>query len=377
MKYCNKCLQPDTRPNGQFIDGTCSICIYYASTSDIDWDSRYDQLLSYLRNRKKKSVKNSYQKFDCMIGVSGGKDSTRQAIWVRDKLGLNPLLWSLSYPPEQICEIGTENISNLINLGFDLVVSSPAPETWSKLIKEAFFRFSNHMRSSELALFSSVPQAALRYNIPIIFWGDTPLQFGDLSAAGDEGWDGNNMKNSNTLKSGHQWMLDLGFNQNQLIPYIYPDQSKFELQDLQIIYLGWYLGDWSLVNNAVYSNLNGLSNRKNIPHHTGDIHGTSALDDNWQIMNQMIKYYKFGFGFVTEIVCEDLQRGLMDRERGIELIKKYDGKCSDQYIKSICKFIDISVDQFWDHVRNSVNTDLFLVENDGTIIPKFNVGENF
>ena len=168
----------------------------------------------------------------------------------------------------------------------------------------------------------------------------------------------------------------MGFNQNQLIPYIYPNENEFELQDLQIIYLGWYLGDWSLVNNAVYSNLNGLSNRENVPIDTGDIHGTSALDDNWQIMNQMIKYYKFGFGFVTEIVCEDLQRGLITRKKGIELIKKYDGKCADQYINSFCEFIDISVDQFWGHIRRSVNRDLFEVRTNGDILPKFNVGES-
>lgn len=375
MKYCKKCLQPDTRPNEKFINGVCSICRYYDSVEDIDWNSRYEQLQDYLRNRKKKSVKNSFQKFDCIIGVSGGKDSTRQALWVKDKLKLNPLLWSLSYPPEQICDIGTKNISNLINLGFDLVVSSPSPKTWKDLIKESFFKFSNHMRTSELALFSSVPQAALAYKIPIIFWGETPMQVGDLSAVGKEGWDGNNMKNSNTLSSGHQWMIDMGYKREKLIPYIYPGKNQFELQDLQIIYLGWYLGDWSLTNNAKYSNLNGLINRSEDFINTGDIHGTSALDDNWQIMNQMIKYYKFGFGFVTEIICEDIQRGHIDRKSGIEWIEKYDGKCSDEYIKSFCKYIDISVDEFWWQVRKSANRDLFLVKNDGQIVPKFKVGE--
>ena len=182
------------------------------------------------------------------------------------------------------------------------------------------------------------------------------------------------MKNSNTLSSGHKWMLNMGFSKNNLIPYIYPDENQFKLQDLQIIYLGWYLGDWSLVNNAIYSNLNGLSNRENIASETGDIHGTSALDDNWQIMNQMIKYFKFGFGFVTEIVCEDIQRGLIDRETGIKWITQYDGKCSDEYIFSFCKFIGISIDAFWDHIRKSVNRKLFEISKDGKITPKFSVG---
>ena len=81
------------------------------------------------------------------------------------------------------------------------------------LIKESFYKFSNHMRSSELALFSSVPQAALAYKIPIIFWGETPMQVGELGALGKEGWDGNNMKNSNTLKSGHEWITGKEYGQ--------------------------------------------------------------------------------------------------------------------------------------------------------------------
>ena len=57
-----------------------------------------------------------------------GKDSTRQAIWARDKWGLNPLLVCLSYPPQQITERGANNLSNLINLGFDVIVWGPQPE---------------------------------------------------------------------------------------------------------------------------------------------------------------------------------------------------------------------------------------------------------
>ena len=88
----------------------------------------------------------------------------------------------------------------------------------------------------------------------------------------------------------------------------------------------------------------------------------------------MIKYYKFGFGFVTEIVCEDLQRGLIDRKTGIEWVKKYDGKCSNEYIKSFCKFINISVDEFWNHIRKSANKNLFDIKKNGDIVPKFEVG---
>ena len=43
---------------------------------------------------------------------------------------------------------------------------------------------------------------------------------------------------------------------------MYPDFKEFDEEKLQIIYLGWFLGDWSLINNGIYSTLNGLEIKK-------------------------------------------------------------------------------------------------------------------
>ena len=106
---------------------------------DVDWEERFE----ILQDLVKRFPRRPGQFHDCIIGVSGGKDSTRQALWVRDKLGLNPLLVCLTYPPEQVSERGVDNLSNLIELGFDVHVLSPAPETWRKLMAAAFRRFTN------------------------------------------------------------------------------------------------------------------------------------------------------------------------------------------------------------------------------------------
>ena len=178
MKYCIKCLEPDTRPNTAFsAEGVCPACNYYSKLVEVDWQERYEILQQLLAKYKKRPG----QLFDCIIGVSGGKDSTRQALWVRDQLGLNPLLVSLSYPPEQISERGANNISELIENGFDVVISGPAPGVWRKLVQQAFSRFTNFGKATELALFSSVPQIAIKYKIPLILWGENPgLQLGDM-----------------------------------------------------------------------------------------------------------------------------------------------------------------------------------------------------
>lgn len=374
MKYCKKCLQPDTRPNTKFTtEGICPACDYFEHVQQIDWQERHEILLDLLSTFKRKPG----QFFDCIIGVSGGKDSTRQALFVRDKLGLNPLLACLTYPPEQVTERGVNNISNLINLGFDVVISAPAPGVWKDLMKISFNKFTNWARSTELALFSSVPQLAINYNIPIILWGENPgLQLGDLNTLGRTGYDGNNLRFMNTLSnSSLDWMVSSGLEPNQLLPYQYPSAEEFEKYGLQIIYLGWFLGDWSLVNNAMYSAVNGLEIRDDVVANTGDLHGVTSLDEDWVTLNQMIKFYKFGFGRVTDYVNEEIRLGRITRTKGIELVAKYDDACSPNYIQSFCNYIDITVEDFWDKVRGSVNHELFDINSKNQITKKFDVGK--
>ena len=373
MKYCKKCLQTDTRPNIVFSeDGYCPACSYFFKTQNIDWEERYEIFKDIISKYPKKKR----QHFDCIIGVSGGKDSTRQAIWARDKLGINPLLVCLSYPPEQITERGAKNISNLIELGFDTLVISPAPITWRKVVREGFLKFKNWAKATELALMGSAPQIAIKYDIPLILWGENPgLQLGDMGAIGKTGFDGNNLRYLNTLAGGEmQWMLDMGFSTKDLILYKYPSSTDFEDAGVQIVYLGWFWNDWSLINNGLYSVTYGLSTREEDVISTGDITRVSSLDEDWVTLNQMIKFYKFGFGRVADYVNESIRYDVITREEGIELCENYDGSCSDEYIESFCNYIDITIEDFWIKVKSAANKDLFEIDINGNLNPKFKVG---
>lgn len=373
MIYCKTCLQPDTRPNTVFTaDGICPACDYFHRLRQVDWQDRYEILVDLLANAKRRPG----QTHDCIIGVSGGKDSTRQALWARDRLGLKPLLACLSYPPEQVTERGVDNISTLIEHGFDMVISAPAPDTWRRMMRASFDRFTNWARSTELALFSSVPQLAIRHEIPLILWGENPgLQLGDLKTLGRTGYDGNNLRFMNTLSGGGMdWMLEAGASLGELIPYRYPAPEEFEAHDLQIVYLGWFLGDWSLVNNGMYSTANGLKIREDTVENTGDLAGVTSLDEDWVTLNQMIKYYKFGFGRVTDYVNEEIRLGRLSREQAIALVEAYDDSCAPGYIASFCDYIGISVDAFWAQVRANANPRLFEVCADGSIHRRFHVG---
>lgn len=374
MKYCKNCIQPDTRPNSQFTnEGLCPACNYFVQLKEVDWGERYEILQDLVSQHKSTSIHHNY---DCIIGVSGGKDSTRQALWVRDKLGLKPLLVCLAYPPEQVTERGCDNIANLMELGFDILISGPSPIVWRDLMRDSFDKFCNWARSTELALFSCVPQIAIKYKIPLIFWGENPgLQLGDLKTLGKSGYDGNNLKYMNTLSgASYEWLLEKGQSLEKIIPYIYPSQDEFELNRIQIVYLGWFLGDWSLVKNGLYSAVNGLKIRKDNVSNTADLHGVTSLDEDWVIINQLIKYYKYGFGRATDYCNEEIRLGRMTREEAIEIASKYDAACSDEYLISFCEYLKISPEYFWQKVQSNLNKNLFDITDSGKFIKKFEVG---
>jgi N-acetyl sugar amidotransferase len=373
MKYCKRCLQPDTRPGIRFdSDGICPACNYYASLALVDWEERRCELAEIVAFGRA----NNDSGYDCIIGVSGGKDSLRQALFVKDVLKMNPLLVNLSYPPGQVTQRGVDNVSNMISHGFDCICINPAPQIWRKLMYEGFFKHTNWAKSTELALFSSVPRLAIAYQIPLIWWGENAaLQLGDLNVMGKGGADGNNLKRMNTLGGGDvTWLLSDEVRHHQIIQYIYPSEQEMKNANLRITFLGYFWKDWSLIDNGNYSALRGLDVRREKPWEIGDPVGVTSLDEDWVTLNQMIKYLKFGFGRVSDYVNEDIRNGRMTREQGIVLNEKYDGKCSDRYIESFCEYIGITLRDFWEQVDKSVNTDLFIKERLGKYTPKFRVG---
>ena len=375
MIYCKECLQPDTRPNTKFDEtGVCPACSYFKTLAFVDWDERKKELQSIVQFGKQ----NNHSGYDCIIGVSGGKDSCRQAIFVKENLGMNPLLVCLSYPPEQVTQRGVDNISNLIKLGFDCITINPAPKTWKKLMKRSFLEYSNWCKSTELALFSSVPRLAIAYQIPLIWWGEnSALQLGDLGVKGKSGSDGNNLKHMNTLGGGNiNWLINEEIRKHDVLQYVYPSDEEMERANLRITFLGYFWNDWSLLNNGIYAALRGLDIRDEPPQDIGDYMGITSLDEDWVTFNQMIKYYKFGFGRITDYVNEDIRNGRMSRDEGIQMLKLYDGKCSPKYIESFCEYIDISVTAFWEIVDKNVNKKLFTKDSEGNWQPTFTIGQH-
>ena len=254
------------------------------------------------------------------------------------------MLVSIAYPPEQITERGADNISNLIELGFDVHFLSYSPQTWRKLARDSFLRYTNYMKFSEYAIYSVSPILAIKYRIPVIFMGENPAyQLGEMKTMGKTGYDGNNLRYSNTVSGGKiDWLLKAGFKKEKIFQFEYPSENEIKKFKIQSIYLGWFWKDWSIVNNGAYSALEGLKIRTDSLNNTADLYGVFALDEDWITFNQMIKYYKYGFGRTSDYVNEEIRIGRISREDGIKLVEQYDSIFGKKYVESFCDYIQIS-----------------------------------
>jgi N-acetyl sugar amidotransferase len=358
MKYCKRCINPGTRPGIQFdAEGICPPCRFAEQWDAIDWAARRKELDEVAAWGRAHSASG----YDCIVTVSGGKDSMRQALYVRDELGLKPLLVCCSYSPEQLTERGAYNLGNLISLGFDCVTISPDPIVWKELMRQGFFRFGNFFKSTEMALYASGPRAAIAYQIPLVFYGENPaITLGEMRKGFTLDGDGNTMKYSlNTLDGGNPSnLMPPGMTRQDVIWYYYNDDDEIKWSKMRLIYLGYYVKDFNQHKNAEVAMAHGLKIRPEPPEETGDIYGYQALDEDFIIVNQMIKYIKFGFGRATETVLEAIRCRKMTREEGFDILLKYDGVCHERYVKRFCRFLGITETEFWDLVESYRNKDV-------------------
>ena len=362
MRYCTECLQPDTRPNTTFNqEGICPACEFSKKNISNPWKKqKWDLSIEAFKNYIREYLVDQ-EGYNCCLGVSGGKDSTRQALFARDILGLKPKLVCLSFPPELMTVTGAKNLANLSNLGFQVEMVSAGPKDWQHLMKEALHKFGNPLVPTELALYSSVPKQAIKEGLRLILWGENPaLQLGDLNTLGSNPFDGNNIRNTNTVKqSSSNWIEKVTPSVQSTYPYHYPSIEEYDTHGLQTVYMGPVMHDWSLLNNSVHAAINGIDVRREKAIHIGDLYGVSALDQHITPFNQVIKYLKFGFGKMTDYANEEIRLGRMTRKDAIQLVEKYDGRCSKGYFKQFARYLDINYNDFWDILDQYVNKDLF------------------
>ncbi len=336
-------------------DGVCQPCRYAEFEKTIDWDARWKELVR-IAERAKRDATHDY---DCVVGVSGGKDSTRQAMIARDELGLRPLCVAFQYPPEQLTEIGPINLSNLIQLGFDVQTVGPAPEKSKAMMRLGFRKYGNPFKTTERALFASVARMAIKMRVPLAFLGENPaMRYGDVvDMAGGEA---DRFADTNTLAGGrNDEFVGEGLSQKDMICYTYPSRQELAAAGVRMYFMGYYIRDFNNFDNADFAIRHGLTVRGDPLEDIGAIAPWVGMDDDIIHVNQMIKHIKFGNGMACDLASEAVQLGRLSREEAIRLVCRYDGKIASRFIRKFCRYLQIDEDEFWDVVERFRHPELW------------------
>jgi len=350
MRICKRCIQPDTRPNIYFNeDGVCGACIWELDEKPkIDWQNREKELHDIAKWAKKSSKSN----YDCIIGVSGGKDSTFQALTARDRLGLRCLL--VNGEPEGITEIGKENIENIKNLGFDVISLRPNPQVMKKLVKYDFYKYLNPQKVTEYSLWASSYIIANQFEIPLLIQGENPALTLGVSQGGlTKGYNALEANKQNTLSHGWKEYLNVEGVEEKDLFFFHYEQKELENKNIKGIWLQYFLKEWSPKYNAEFSKKYGFKQRDEgfDPNSIGTYLPYFQLDSDLIQVNQLLKSIKLGFGQCLDHTCYDLRENNISRNEAIDLVLKYDGKCSEKYIEKFCNWINISINEFWNVVN--------------------------
>lgn len=335
---------PPTRPGLVLdVEGICNACRWYEQKKTaIDWSARRHEL-QLIADEAKRLSKASW---DCVVGVSGGKDSTWQAVYVRDELGLNPLL--VQFASSDGTEVGRYNLENLVKMGFSLLSVQPNPVIARNLCRKSFFTYGNIVKYSEHALYATPFRVAIDYDIPLVFFGENPaLEVGD-SNTGTPGWDATGIRFNNTLggEGLDIWVGD-GISERDLLPYSFPGELEMDAWGGRGIFMGYYL-DWSGWNNALFALKNGFACVDYDYRAIGIPYQHNSIDSFYGgFVNSMLKHIKLGFGHTSEFTSYDVRAGRLTRSQAIRLVKELDGKCGSNFIEDYCNWVRISKDQFW------------------------------
>ena len=157
---------PNSKPDLFFDNkGVCSACNNFSNRKKINWDNRKKELSKILNNYKDKNSTN----WDCIVPVSGGKDSTYQVLKMIE-LGLNPLC--VTATTCDLTTIGRSNIDNIKKLGVDLIEMSPNPIIRSKLNRIGLTQLGDISWPEHVGIFTIPVRAAVNYKVPLIIWGE-------------------------------------------------------------------------------------------------------------------------------------------------------------------------------------------------------------
>lgn len=322
MKYCQRCVVPENYAIPLTFDdeGVCSACRVHEEKEKIDWSAREKKLHAILDQYRSKDGKN----YDCIIPVSGGKDSTYQAYLMKIVYGMNPLLVTFNH--EMNTTRGIRNLANMVKkFGCDHIRFTPNPQAIRRLSMQTLRKMGDMFWHSHCGIYTFPVQIAVKYNIPLLIWGEQGfMDLGGMFSHNDMVEMTKKFRVEHGQR-GYDWndliSKEYEIEEKDLLWAVYPKDEDLERVGVRGIYLGNFLPWNHKKQTELMIKKYGFETAP--PYRSFNLY-ENVEDHVSNGLNDYLKFLKFGYGRATDHASIDIRWGRMSREEGIEMVKKYD-----------------------------------------------------
>jgi len=354
MKRCNKCLMPDTKPGLVLNEqGICQACVHYEMRKSADWNTRFKKLEELTQRYKRND---GY--YDSIVTVSGGKDSHFQVYIFKEVLKMNPLLIAVGDPFTKT-KAGLHNIKNIgETFNCDLLTLQLSPDLVRRMVRIAFEEFGSPTWPIDQAIYAYPLKMAIKLNIPLVVYGENvSWEYGgvldkETYSAKDQ------INNTVAKKIDWKFWFDKGIKKEEINMLIYPTQEEIENANLDPIYLSYFI-PWDGHKNYEIAKKYGFKDLTHEWIREGYIENYDQIDSIAYLINPWLKYQKYGFARVTDVVGYWIRSGKITKEEGLKLIKEHDHKLDQKVLDDFLEFTGYTYKEFWNIVDKFYNKNIF------------------
>jgi N-acetyl sugar amidotransferase len=348
MNYCAKCVYPLTSVNLDSYNTVCSACLTaeeFEQISPQEWAGRREKF----ENTVKAAVKGNKSNYDCVIGVSGGKDSFYQTHVMVKELGLKPLL--VTYHGNNYLPEGDFN-RDLMRHVFDAdhLVFGPSVEVLKKLNRLCFRKMGDMNWHAHCGIFTYPIRVAIQEKIPLVIWGETFWDVSGMYSANDFVEFTARMRHEHALR-GYEWFDLIGDEQEfltekDLLWAKYPSDEEILEVGVRGLCIGNYYKWDPNKHTPMLKQLYGWRELAGSFQRT--YRKMSNLDDRYENgVHDYLKFVKFGYGRASDHASKDIRTGYMTREEGVEMVRKYDHVVPEDLYHWL-EYVQMSEEEFWE-----------------------------
>jgi len=361
---------PETRPGITFDKaGVCSACNSFENRKKTDYRARFKELEALCDKYRRINGPSGY---DCMIAVSGGKDSHYQTYLLKEVLGMNPLLVTVedNFP---MTGAGLHNIKNIsAEFGCDIISLKPNIRAQKAVMRKCFEKYGKPTYFIDRYIYSYPLHMAVKYNTPLLVYGEN-VNYEYGGAQKKESYSALEQIN-NGVASGIDMkeLLGSGVTAKDL-NFFAPPAAK-DLKELDPIYVSYFV-EWNSYANYVFAKSRGFHDLTHEWERSHHVENFDQIDTRAYLVHSWMKYPKFGHASATDYAARFVRYGMLTREEAMDLVKKHDHKLDPLCVREFCAFCGYSEAEFWAIVGKFYNRAIFRKNKSGEWVLKTPVWE--